>query len=89
MVGAVGAVDARGAAELGDDRDDGFLATPSPMPLSIAASAPSSAPSSIGEPAVRRAFGGMGIPAVEGERADARAVGAAMNFAAAPAASAK
>ena len=74
VIGAVGAVDARGAAELGDATTIAVSLQRAPSPRSNSANASSRPPSSCASRPDRAAFVGVGVPAVEGERGDARAV---------------
>ena len=75
VVGAVGAVDAGGAAELGHHGDDGLAPGVLHLRLDRRDGAVERTQQH-GEAAVGSAFGGVGVPAVEGERADARTIGA-------------
>src|SRR5262249_59007972 len=70
---SVGAVDAGGAAEFGDDGDDGLAPGILHLGLDRGNGAVERAEQGC-EPAAHYAFGGVGIPAIEGERADARPI---------------
>jgi len=79
MVGAVIAVDAGGAAKLGDKDDDRFAPGVTHIGLDLGDSA-IERPQQIGQPALDYALVDMSVPAVQGERADPWTVGARQKF---------
>ena len=79
MIGSVGAVDARGAAELGDDRDRG-LAPGRTHPGFDRRDRTIECAQQRGEPAADRALVLVGVPAVIRERANPRSVGPRQKF---------
>ena len=79
MVGSVGAVDARGASELGDDGDHCLAPGVAHVGLDGRQRAVER-PQEIGELTGRRTLVDVGVPAVDPNRADPRAVGARQIF---------
>ena len=79
MIGAVGAVDARGAAELGGDHHHGVAPARS-QPAFKFAERTVEARQQLRQATDRAAFIGMGVPAVVRERADARSVRTRQKF---------
>ena len=73
MVGTIGAVDTRRAAKLGRQRDHRFAPSHAHVGFNLGERLVQR-PEQLRQPALRDAFIEMGVPAIERERADARAI---------------